>query len=98
LEFASEITVTSVAIANGFQTTDKFGDEFQLNSRIQNARLQFSDDTEIPIKFEADARGLVTFSVPERKTRSITVVVDEVFRGTKWNDLAVSEIEVRALR
>ncbi|MGE0551686.1 MAG: discoidin domain-containing protein [Kofleriaceae bacterium] len=96
LDFPNEITVTSVAIANGFQATDKFGDEFLLNSRISNGRIRFSDDSEIPIKFETDARGFVTFTVPERKTRSITVVVDGVFRGTKWNDLAVSEVEVRA--
>jgi len=98
LDYDGEITVTSIAIANGFQTTDKHGDEFLLNSRISTGRVRFSDDSEIKIEFEQDARTFVKFEVPQKRTRSVTVFVDDVFQGTKWKDLAVSEIEVRALK
>lgn len=96
LDFPREITVTSIGIANGFQTTDQLGDEFMLNSRIAKGRARFSDNSEIKIEFEQDARGFVRFDVPQKGTRSVTIFVDDVFRGTKWNDLAVSEVEVRA--
>lgn len=98
LTFASDITVTSIKIANGFQTNDNLGDEFILNSRIAKARIKFSDDTEIPIQFASDARGFVQFRVPSKLTRSVTLIVDAVHHGTRWNDLAVSEIEVETLK
>lgn len=97
LDFAGDVTVTVIKIANGFQASDRLGDEFVLNSRIAKARLRFSDNTEMPIEFSTDARGLVPFKVPSKSTRSITVLVDRVFRGSRWDDLAISEIEVETL-
>ena len=97
LEFDSPVTVTSVGIANGFQTKDRFGDEFLLNRRIATGRLRFEDASELPIRFAEDARGYVRFAVPRKATRTVELVVDEMFAGSKWSDLAVSEIEVTGL-
>lgn len=97
LELADELTVTDVGIANGFQTRDRFGDEFLLNRRIARARLRFDDASELAIHFDRNDRAYVHTAVPDKTTRSITVLVDETYPGSKWNDLAVSEIEVRGL-
>lgn len=77
------------------QTTDRFGDEFLLNSRIAHARLRFGDGSEVPIRFEADKRGLVNFDVGNKTTNEVTLLIDDVHAGTRWHDLAVSEIDVR---
>ena len=95
LDFDNDVVITAVAVANGFQVTDRYGDEFLLNRRVARARLRFSDGTEAPIQFSADARGYTRFPVAKKITRSIELLVDSTFPGTKWNDLAVSEIEVR---
>jgi hypothetical protein len=94
LDFESEIDLTSVSIANGFQSRDRFGDEFILNDRIAVGRIRLSDGVEVPVRFAADTRGLVRFPL-SGSTTWIALFVDETHRGTKWHDLAVSEIEVR---
>lgn len=96
VSFSRDVPVTSIAIANGFQVKDRLGDEFLLNSRIATARVRFSDGTETPLTMAADERGLVHYPIPTKRTRSVTIVVDRVHRGTRWNDLAVSEIQVTA--
>lgn len=42
--------------------------------------------------FRAEERGLVPIVFPARKTRSVRVVIEGIHRGSKWNDLAVSEV------
>ncbi len=98
LDLGDEFVVTSVSVANGFQTEDRFGDEFLLNSRIAHGRIRFSDNTEIPVSFASSKRGFIEFHIDHKNTTSITLVVDEVFHGTRWHDLAVSEIRVEGIR
>ena len=97
LELDEEMTVTSVAIANGFQTKDRYGDEFLMNRRIASGRLRFGDGAEVPIRFAADARGLVKFPIERKQTRSVELLVDETHDGTKWKDLAISEIQLTGI-
>lgn len=97
LDFDGEVTVTSVAIANGFQAKDRYGDEFLLNSRIAMARLRFEDSSEVPIRFADNARGYARFVIPKKTTRSLELLVDGTYAGTKWNDLAISEIEITGI-
>jgi len=97
LDFARDTIVTAVVIANGFQTMDKYGDEFALNSRIARAFVRFPDG-QFPIEFTPNARGWTYFEMPGRTTRSITLLIDRTHRGSRWNDLAVSEIEVEEMR
>lgn len=94
LEFDADVLVTSVAIANGFQVKDRYGDEFLLNRRLSTGRLRFGDGSEIVIQFADNVRGYVRFAVPRKTTRMIELRVDDTYPGTKWNDLAISEIEV----
>ena len=97
LELVEEATVTEVSIANGFQVVDRIGDEFALNQKIARARIRFGDAGEIPIEFEANARDFVRFAIPRKTTRTIEIIVEETHPGTKWKDLAVSEIRVKGI-
>lgn len=94
LDYDTEVIVSEIAVANGFQARDRYGDEFLLNRRVARGRLRFSDATEVPVQFTADARGYTRFAIDHKRTRSIELLVDDTFAGTKWNDLAISEIEV----
>jgi hypothetical protein len=97
LELTDEATITEVAIANGFQVVDRIGDEFALNRKIARAKLRFGDAGEIPIEFNADARDFVRFAVPRKRTRTVEILVEDTHPGTKWNDLAVSEVRVSGI-
>lgn len=92
IEFPTSVRVEQCSIANGLQLENELGDLFLLNSRIRSARMVFSDDSSLPIEFDALARGAVKFTVPNKVTRTIRVVVDSVFEGAGFKDLAVSEI------
>ena len=92
VEFKQEVVLAGVGVANGFQVQDRFGDEFALNSRVKTARLVFSDASEETIEFGADQRGLAEFSFAPRKTKWVKLVVEAVHPGSKWKDLAVSEL------
>ena len=98
LDFANDVTVRSIKIANGFQITDRYyGDEFNNNARVAKARLQFSDGSELPIHFDAGTRGFVEFDLANKRTRSIILIVDAIHEGTLFRkDLAISEIAVDA--
>lgn len=97
LELANEATITEVAIANGFQVVDRIGDEFVLNRKIARAKLRFGEAGEIPIAFDAETRDFVRFAVPRKRTRTIEILVEETHPGTKWNDLAVSEVRITGI-
>jgi hypothetical protein len=97
VRFSNDVSVQAVSIANGFQTVDRFGDEFLLNSRIASGRIRFSDDTEVPIRFKPEDRGFARFELGNKLTQSITIFVDQVHEGTRWKDVAISEILVHQI-
>ena len=86
--------VRRIRIANGFQTHDRFGDEFQLNNRLQEVLMRTSDGSTQVLTFGPEARGFQSFDVRVKRTSSLRFEVISIHPGTKWNDLAVSEIEV----
>lgn len=96
LAFKVEVQLSSVGIANGFQRADRFGDEFANNSRLRRARLVFSDGSEEKLSFDPERRGLAEFTFAPRRTRSLKLVADEVEPGSRWKDLAVSELVLLA--
>jgi hypothetical protein len=96
IDFKHPLTLTAVTIANGFQAKNQSGDEFMLNGRIENGRLHFSDGSEVTIHFEADERGLISFTLRPKRTTSVRLIVDATYPGTRSSEVAVSEIKVSA--
>jgi len=94
LTFDAPQVVTGLEIYNGFRLVDELGDLYAMNNRIKDGELQFSDGTSMAITFE-DSPVQVTFNLPEAKTLAwVKLVVKSVYKGSRWNDLAVSELHV----
>jgi hypothetical protein len=91
MEFSAPQTITGFEFSSGFRRLDELGDLYVMNNRIQDAVIQFSDGSEHPIHFE-DVAGEKTVTLPTpKKTDFVKLVVRSIYRGTRWNDLAVSE-------
>lgn len=94
LGFSGPRRVSAITIANGFQREDKLGDLFVLNNRARNIRLTFSDGSQLRFELAKDARGSTRFDFKPRLITQVELEVLSIWRGEKWNDLAISEIEI----
>jgi len=85
---------TRFEVYNGFRLIDELGDLYAMNNRIHEAIVEFSDGTQHPITFE-DLPVQSTILLPAPKVVSwLKVTVKSIYRGSRWNDLAVSELHV----
>lgn len=95
LDFDHSIEIAGLEIANGFQhTDDDLGDLFSLNARIATAVITFSDGSSVDVAFDAEQRGFVPIDLDAREMRWLEVRVTGVHPGSRWDDLAVSEVRV----
>ena len=96
MTFSTPQTVTGFEFSNGFRRLDELGDLYVMNNRIEDALLQLSDGTELAVHFE-DTPTEQMFMLPAPVACEwVKVVVKKVYKGTKWNDLAVSEFHALA--
>lgn len=86
--------VTGLAIANGLQRVDALGDLFLMNNRVRRLTATFSDGSTEAITLAPDARGFVEVRFRPHRTTFVRLTVDGIHRGSKWNDLAISEVQV----
>jgi len=86
--------ITGFEVFNGFRLIDELGDLYKMNNRIENATVEFSDGSKLPLHFD-DVPAVAVIKLPEAKRCEwFKVTVDSVYKGSKWNDLAVSEFHV----
>ena len=91
---ATPQTITGFEIFNGFRLIDELGDLYKMNNRIENATVEFSDGSKMPIPFD-DVPATTVITLPAAKSRTwFNVTVDSVYKSSEWNDLAVSEFHV----
>lgn len=96
LDFGYSVTLAGLEIANGFQHVDpELGALFSLNNRIATAQLSFSDGTQFEVAFQADNDDTTSVVFGPRPTEWVRLDITSVHLGTRWNDLAVSEIRAR---
>lgn len=89
--FAAPQQLTGFEVFNGFRLIDDLGDLYKMNNRVKDATVELSDGTTMPLHFEDVPRGVV-IPLPEAKTVTwFKVRVDSVYKGSRWNDLAISE-------
>jgi tetratricopeptide (TPR) repeat protein len=94
ITLAGSQTITGFEIFNGFRLIDELGDLYKMNNRIENATVEFSDGTKMPLHFaDVPEAAIITLPAP-KQCEWFKVTVDSVYKGTKWNDLAVSEFHV----
>jgi tetratricopeptide (TPR) repeat protein len=87
-------TITGFEVFNGFRLIDELGDLYKMNNRIENATVEFSDGSKMPLHFDdVPAAAVIALPAP-KKCEWFKVTIDSVYKGSKWNDLAVSEFHV----
>ena len=95
LTFPGTIEIHSIGMDIGY---NRNADTFAKNNRIKRATLIFSNGERIELGF-ADRRGLQTIPLvrapgPNIETTYVKVVIEEVYRGSRYDDTCLSEIEV----
>lgn len=85
--FVDSAIVSAIRLENGKRTSKK---EFYENNRI--ASFQISDENMLLIEIpDSEEVQYIIFENPNMKNQ-ITLILDSVFVGTKWNDTCVTEI------
>lgn len=107
IRWSGERTVTRVGIVVGY---DKYNgsrrdhpDMWTRNNRLKAATLVFSDGWRQRARF-ADIRAMQYVEIPSRRARWVRIRVEEVYldiyggKNRRWDDLTLSEVEVRGYR
>jgi hypothetical protein len=95
ITFNGTAEVSAIVISNGFQRNDDLGDLFELNARLKSVHFTFSDGTRESCELEETKREETVCAFSPRTVSSVTVTIDAAHAGKKWQDLAVSELDVR---
>lgn len=96
-----EITLPSdrlytISLINGFAHTDeKYGDLYQLNSRVKTVKVQYGANLEFAteVTLKDGEKGLQELG--NFKTPKLRLTIMSVYPGSKWQDTSISEIKVR---
>jgi len=97
LRFARSHLISSLEIANGYQFDWKGQDLFSMNARLGIVSIDLGERTD-RFSFGSGKRGYVRIPIePPVKTSRITVRAITVHSGSRWPDLAVSDVRVIAL-
>lgn len=93
IQFSSENTfkVDKIDIINGFT---KSQDLYIKNNRVKKVTLEFSDGTKQVHKLRDNNMDYQTIDVGGVNTNSVKVIIDEVYKGSKYSDTCISEISI----
>jgi tetratricopeptide (TPR) repeat protein len=92
LDFAQPLELRGFEISNGFRLIDELGDLYLMNNRVKDAVVELSDGTTQEFHFE-DTSAQTTLLLSAPKTVSwAKFKVKSVYKGSRWNDLAISEL------
>lgn len=93
-KFASAHRFARLEIANGYQYDWHGQDLFSMNARIRELKIEIGANA-LSFTFDDTARGYTSIPIePPQLGTSIKLTVVSVFQGTRWPDLAVSDIEI----
>jgi serine/threonine-protein kinase len=93
--FPSVRTITRVGIVPGYtKSHPKYGNLFRLNNRVKGVQLEFSDGSSVQFTFTDDERMQYINLDPPVRSQYVKITIKSIYRGTKWNDTLISEVEV----
>lgn len=95
VEFDEPHTLTKLGIVVGYDLVhDKKGDLWPQNNRAKSLQITLSDGTEVQADLEDD-RKMQWIALPASEPVSeIMLKITDVYRGSKYNDNAISEIQI----
>ncbi len=94
--YASEVVVRSVTVVTGWDAISRHGhDLFVENAHIRRATLILDGREVATTDASVDVR-VITFSPQASRATTVRVRVDDVWPGTRYEDLCVSEVTVDA--
>ncbi len=97
LRFASPHLLSRLEVANGFQFTWQGQDLFAMNARLATVEIDLGERSQ-RFTFSSSERGFVEIPIsPPVRTDTVTVRALSTHRGSRWPDLAVSEVKVFAV-
>lgn len=89
--FNGTYTVSGIEIYSGYQ---KSADLYQKNSRPQDVRIVFSDGTEESFTLDDIDGGQTLYFSKGMNTDTLTLYIESVYPGTKYEDTAITEINL----
>lgn len=90
--YIKPMTLSGVRIINGYA---KSKDIYAMNNRIKKVEIILSDGTNFIYTLEDDTLNFQTLDFgKEITTRYITIKILEVYKGSKFNDTCISEVEL----
>ena len=90
LVFPEMIFLTRLGIDIGFDRDESI---FYANNRVRRIHLIFSDGSAQSADF-LDQRGIQYTPILNISTNSVTIVIDDVYRGSQYDDTPIAEVEV----
>ncbi len=95
-DFGREVTLAEIGLIPGYDKyrNDKYGDRFYLNPRVRRARIMLSNGETMVVNLDDDRR-FQYFSLGERRTTYVRIVILDVRPGTSQNtaDTSISEVQ-----
>ena len=89
-EFDKEYTVNRIDIISGYS---KSSDIFKANNRVKKLELLFSDSTRVNLNLK-DTMDLQQVKIEPRVTKSIKFIIKDIYKGSKYEDTAISEMKL----
>jgi hypothetical protein len=91
--FASPQKIRRIHLFTGYADVSKYGDLFTLNAHLKRLTVSFDGRVVRTLDVTASQRELAIEDLDEKATTVRFTAVD-VWEGTQWQDLCVSEIEI----
>lgn len=90
-EFDEQKLISKIELMNGYS---KSADLFKKNGRVANIAVTTSEDERYDLILE-DKQGWQSFQGPSKPARWIALTLTSVYRGSKYNDTAISGLRLR---
>lgn len=92
IEIGSNKTLefNTIIINNGYCKSERL---FNENNRAKKLRLTFDDGESVILNLKDGYSNFKnSFDMPKVKTKSITIEIVDVYKGSKWDDTCISDI------
>lgn len=90
--YLEPISLSGIKIVNGYAKNEEV---YYLNNRVKKVEVILSDGTSLVYELNDDTMDFQTLDFGRViKTRSVVVKIHDVYKGSKYNDTCISEIQL----